>query len=212
MAAADVAKDCRWVSTQMRTTVSIGAQQNVVNYPADTGPGSILSVSVYIPSTAPAGSVSNTSRYIPLIQSIIPAALDTDQELAEGGAALEAVCSTPTHFEQRAQIAIHPRTDQAYELRIEAQRSVDMPLASSVSIVDAMLIVYKAASMISKQMMDTDGAAYYAGLYADRLGDLKAWQSAGTDVVLDTQADLNEDEGNRLELRRPNWDSSPTVR
>lgn len=210
LAAADVAKDCRWVTTLLRTTIHVGAQQNLVDYPPNTGPGCVLAMAVYNPNTN--NSDNDNSRYIPLTQAIIPIMFDTDQELAAGGATLDKICSRPTHFEQRQQIALHPRTDQPYQIRVEAQQFLDLPLAGSMSIVDAMLIVYKAASMLSKQMEDDAGAAYYAGLYADRYGDLKAWQSAGTDVILSTQADFNEDEANRLEIHRPNWDQSPTVR
>lgn len=198
LAAQDVAVDCRWVNPQARATVTLGAQQDTLDYPEGGFAGSILSLSVW-----------QTNRYVPLEQRIIPASLDTDQQLAEGGAALTAVCSLPRFFEQRAQIKLFPRSDQAYPVRIEYMQPMGLPLDSSVSKVDAQLIVYRAASLISKQQENDTGAEYYLGLYAKRLGDLRAWQSAGSDFALSSEADLGEGEFS-LEQYRPNWNTAPT--
>lgn len=199
MAAADVAKDCRWVSAQKRVTVTLGAQQAVLDYPEASGPGAVLAVAVY-----------DIERYIPLEQRIIPIQADTDQELALGGTPLVSVTARPRYFEQRKQIEFWPRTDKAYQVRVEFMQRMDLPLENSESVVDAMLIVYLAASLISKQMENDSGALYYQSRYEDRLGDLRGWQSAGTAFALDEQADLGEDEGNPLERMRPNWNTAPT--
>lgn len=198
MAAAKVAQDCRWVNAQKRVTVTLGAQQNVIDYPEAVGPGSVIDIAIYF-----------TDRYIPLTPRVIPVETDTDQEVAVGGATLVGVTGLPRHYEQKNQILLWPRSNQAYPLRIEYMQPMNLPLDSSVSVVDATLIVYRAAAMISAQMQDVSGAAYYELQYADRLGDLRAWQNSVGEIPLSTQADLGEDEIS-LDSRRPNWSTIPT--
>lgn len=197
MAAEDVAKDCRWVNAQRRVTVTVGAEQTVLNYPAGATPGSIINLAVYA-----------DQRYYALVPQVIPISVDTDQEAIAGGAVLAAVLGRPQVYEQREQINLWPRTDKAYPVRIEYMQAMNLPLESSISVVDAMLIVYAAASLISKQMENDSGAVYYDSRYQDRLGDLRAWQNSTGDVVMSTDADLSEGEG-PLE-HRPNWNTAAT--
>jgi hypothetical protein len=85
-----------------------------------------------------------------------------------------------------------------------------MPTEGSISIVDAMLIIYAAASMLATQRGDDRMAAYYGGLYTDRKNALMAWQSQGTDFSMSTEADLGEDEMFDSTLI-PQWDRRPTI-
>jgi hypothetical protein len=79
-----------------------------------------------------------------------------------------------------------------------------------VSIVDSVLIIYMATSMVATQMNDPRMAAYYAGLYTDRRNALMAWQSQGSTFAMSTEADMGEDE--RLDINLiPNWDRRPTM-
>lgn len=198
-AALKVSQDCRWVNAQRRVTVSIGIAQYLVNYPQDCGPGSVLGVAVY-----------DTDRYIPLAQAIIPISLDVDQAVIAGGATLEAILDRPRAFQQLEQITLWPPARQAYPLRIEYMHPMGLPLATSISVVDAQLIQFWAASMISAQMGDTERQRYYATLYADRFGSLRAWQAAGTAFALDSEADLAEDEIPLTSGDWPNWDRRAT--
>lgn len=183
---------------QERVTVTLNALQEVVNYPAGTTAGSVMGCAIYA-----------ENQYIPLKSRIITVQGDTDQEMIAGGAILDGVTGRPRFYEQKAQIRIWPRTDQSYPLRIEYMQRMDLPDDSSVSLVDAQLIVYQAASMIARQQENNEGAAYYAEMYQDRLGALKGWQSAFTTFALSTDADLGEDEANYVET--PNWDRRPTT-
>lgn len=197
MAALKVAQDCRWANAQRRTTVTLNAEQEAVNYPEDCGPGNIIGMSVY-----------NQDRYYPMESRSLPTQLDTDQELIAGGDILKSVVGLPRYYEQRNQIFLYPRTDKEYPLRIEFMAKMDLPLDESVSLVDAQLIVYMAASMISKQMENDTGTQYYTALYADRLGSLRAWENAASNFALDSSADFAENESVFPQV--PNWNRLPT--
>lgn len=190
--------DCRWVSTQRHVTVELGVQEHTINYPTGTGVGGILGMAVY-----------KDDRYYPLESRIIPAQADTDVEEAIGGETYKAVCGRPRYYECRELIKLWPPTDQAYHLRVEIQLRGDLPDGSTMSIVDGMLIVYKAAEMISIQHGDKEQAAYYKGLYDDRLSMLRGWQSAGTRFPMQSEADLAEDEFFNQDLI-PNWNRGVT--
>ena len=199
-AALKVAQDCRWVNAQRRTTVTLNTEQNQIAYPTGAGPGSVMGMAVWY-----------EDRYYALEPHILPVQSDTDQELAAGGDTLTGVLGMPRYFEQRDHIYIWPRTDRQYPMRIEFMAAMNLPLETSVSVVDAQLIQYKAAEMISAQMENHDAAAYYEGLYEDRLGSLRAWQSAGSRFALSTDADLNEGELPFGGADIPNWSRLPTA-
>lgn len=198
-AAMKVAQDCRWVNAQRQATVTLNEEQDVVNYPTGCGPGSIMGMAVY-----------HQDRYYALEARVIPVQADTDQELTAGGDTLRGVLGMPRYYEQRAQIKLWPRTDAAYPLRMEFMADMTLAQAETISVVDAQLIVYWAASMISRQQENTDGAAYYAELYGDRLGSLKAWQASGSRFALDSNADLEEGELPFGGIETPNWSRLPT--
>ncbi len=197
-AALKVQQECGWVNALRRTTITIEAEQDTINYPADSRPGSIRGMAVY-----------EDGQYYPMPSRIIPAQADTDQQLAEGQPKLKGYCSRPRYYQQRDQIHVWPRSDKQYPIRIEYLARVDLPDEETVSIVDAQLIIYAAASMIATQMADKDQAAYFAGLYQDRMQSLRGWQSAGTEFAMDTEADMAEGEFS-LDNQFPRWDRSAT--
>jgi len=199
-AAVTVARECSWVNAQARVTVDLGIEQDTLNYPAGCGPGSIRDAAVY-----------DADMYVRLIPRIIPVNADRDQEQAEGGATFDGVLGRPKYIEQRDQIKLHPPSDKAYKIRLDFLRAIDLPTADSVSIVDGMLVVYATASMLARQMGDTDSAAYYGGLYTDQRNKLMAWQSQGSTFAMSTEADLSEGETFPLD-DAPNWDRAPTIR
>lgn len=197
-AAVKAQQECGWVNAQGRVTVDLQAEQNTVNYPENAGPGSIRGMAVY-----------EYERYYPVEARIIPVHADQDQQQLAGGDTFKGVQGRPRYFEQRNQIMLWPFSDKAYPLRIDYVRPVTMPTEDSISIIDAMLIIYGAASMISTQLGDPGQAAYYGTLYSDRLRALMAVQSQGTKFAMSTEADLGEDEFIREDLI-PNWDRRPT--
>lgn len=199
-AAVKAAQECSWVNAQGRVTVELGTAQDTLNYPEGGTAGCIRGMAVY-----------DGDRYIPLDPSIIPLAADADQEQTAGGAAFTGVQGRPRYYEQRAQIKLAPFSDKAYPVRIDYMRPTNLPLAGSVSIVDAQLIIYAGASIISRQMSDNDGAVYYRDLYLDRRNTLMAWQSQGTTFSMSSDADLGEHEDVGC-MQVPAWDTSPTVR
>jgi hypothetical protein len=199
-AAIKAASECGWVNAQQRVTVDLGAEQDTLDYPEGGTPGSIRAMSVY-----------DGDRYIPLDPRIIPISADGDQEQIAGGATFQGIQGRPRYYEQRHQIKLAPFSDKAYKVRIDYMRPTNLPLATSVSIVDGMLIVFAAASMMCKQMENDSGATYYAGLYTDRMRTLMGWQSQGTTFAMASDADMGEDEMPGLDPV-PSWDRRPTVR
>lgn len=194
-----VQQDCRWVNAQGRVTVTIEAEQNLIDYPENAGPGSVQAMAVF-----------EDDRYYPVEPRIIPVSADQDQQQAVGGDIFKAVQGRPRYYEQLQQIKTWPYTNKPYQLRIDYNRPVTMPTGASVSIVDGVLIVYGAASMISTQLGDPKQAQYYAGLYTDRRNALMAWQSQGTTFAMNSEADLGEDEFFNSDLI-PHWDRRPTI-
>lgn len=207
-AALKVHQDCRWVNLQRHVNVELGIQEHTINYPSNVGPGGILGMAVYSPPAS--GTTDSTGRYYPLEARIIPCQADTDVEEVLGGEVYQAVCGRPKFYECRNQIELWPPTDQAYHLRVEILLRTDLPTDASVSVVDAQLIIYKAAEMISVQHGDKEQAAYYQGLYIDRMTMLRGWQSMGTRFAMNSEADLAEDEFFNQDLI-PNWNRGTTA-
>jgi hypothetical protein len=200
-AALKVQQECAWVNAQARTTVDLEAEQDTLNYPEGTGPGSVRAMSVYD---------ADAEKSFLLDPRIIPVQADKDQQQAAGGDLFKSVQGRPRYYEQRDQIKLWPWSDKPYKVRIDYLRAVTMPTEGSISIVDAMLIIYAAASMLATQRGDDRMAAYYGGLYTDRKNALMAWQSQGTDFSMSTEADLGEDEMFDSTLI-PQWDRRPTI-
>lgn len=198
-AALKVQQECGWVNTLDRATVTVGAEQTTINYPPGCNPGSLRAVAVY-----------DSYKYFMLESRIIPVNADSDQELAAGQPTLKSVCGRPKFYQQRHQIELWPRTDKEYPLRMEFQRRIDLPEGSSISIVDAQLIVYATAAMLSVAMGEDKQAEHYSTMYKDRMMALRGWQSAGNRFAMDTAADFGEEEFFRDDLM-PNWNRGPTM-
>jgi hypothetical protein len=198
-AATKAAQECKWVNAQGRVTVDLQAEQDTIDYPEGQGPGSVQAIAIY-----------ESERYYPVDPRIIPIHADADQQQLAGGETFKAVQGRPRYFEQRSQIKLFPFTDKPYKARIDYMRPIQMPTGSTVSIIDAQLIIYGAASMLAKIMSDGEMATYYAGLYTDRLHALMAWQSQGSTFAMQTEADLAEDEALVQDLV-PKWDRRPTI-
>jgi hypothetical protein len=197
--ATKAAQECGWVNAQRRVTVILQAEQKVLNYPSNCGPGNVRAIAVY-----------DEDRYWPLEPGIIPVHADQDQEQAEGGDTFDSVQGRPRIWEQREQIELYPYSDKQYPVRIDYLAPITMPTEGTVSIIDAQLIIHGTVSMIAQQMGDKEMRDYHAALYVDRMRALMAWQSQGTTVPLSSEADLGEHEV--VMVRAPNWARSPTVR
>jgi hypothetical protein len=198
-AAIKAQQECAWVNAQGRITVDLEDEQDTLDYPENAGPGSVRAMAVY-----------ENERYYPLQPRIIPVHADQDQQQAEGGTVFQSVQSRPRYYEQRSQIKLWPYSDKPYKIRIDYLRPVTMPHPNSVSIIDAQLIIFGAASMLAAQMGDSEQSGYYAGLYGDRKNALMAWQSQGTSFAMSTEADMAEEEQFDPDLM-PRWDRRPTI-
>lgn len=196
-AALQVMQDCRWANALRKVTVDLGAQQNAVNYPAGQGPGSIIGMAVYV-----------DEKYYPLEKRSLPAWSDQDQQIAAGGDTLDAVAGPPRFFEERNQIALYPVSDKAYKLRIEYTARGDLPTEGSLSLVDGLLIVYRAGYTIAQGDGDSLAATTMAESYKGRLSALRGWQAAGSRFPMDSTADFAE--GEFPITSRPNWYRGPT--
>lgn len=198
-AAIKVQQECAWVNAQGRVTVDLQDEQDTLDYPENAGPGSVRAMAVY-----------ENERYYPLQPRIIPIHADQDQQQAAGGDDFKIAQSRPRYYEQRDQIKLWPYSDKPYKVRIDYMRPVTMPHPNSVSIVDGMLIIYMAASLLAQTMGDRDQSATYSALYTDRKNALMAWQSQGTTFAMSTEADLGEEELLDPDLI-PRWDRRPTI-
>lgn len=199
MAARKVLQDCGWVNAQQRITITLQAEQETINYPTGCGPGSLRAMAVF-----------DENRYYPVEPRIIPVQADQDQFALAGGDTYKGVQGRPRYYEQRKQIHTWPTSDKQYPVRMDFMANIEMNDDDAVSIIDAQLIIFFAASIISQQKGDPEQAKYYAGLYSDRRNALMAWQSQGSRFAMATEADLGEDEFLREDLI-PNWDRRPTA-
>lgn len=200
-AALKVQQECGWVNAQGRIDVDLQAEQDTLDYPENSGPGSVRAMSVYD---------ADGQRSFPLDPRIIPVHADKTQQQLAGGDLFKSVQGRPRYYEQRNQIKLWPFSDKPYKIRIDYLRPVTMPDPNSVSIVDGMLIIYMATSMIATQMNDPRMADYYRALYVDRKNALMAWQSQGSTFAMSSEADLGEDEAFDTSLM-PHWDRRPTM-
>jgi len=198
-AALRVQGECSWSNLVARVTVTLGAEQNVLNYPSDSRPGSIRGIAVYA-----------SDRYYALEPRVLPVQTDTDQEVIVGQPTLARVLGRPNFYQQRDQIYLYPRSDQAYPVRIEYTKRVEMDTDDEVSIIDAQLIIFAAAVTVAATMGDEVQAKYFSGLYDERMRMLRGWQQAGTRFAMDSEADFAEEEFIRDELL-PNWSRGPTL-
>ncbi len=199
-AALKAQQECAWVNAQRRVTVDLQAEQDTLNYPDNAGPGSVRGMVVF-----------EDDRYYILTPRIIPLKADQDQQQAAGGEDFKAAQGRPLYFEQRDQIKLWPYSDKPYKVRIDYLAPVQMAADASVSIIDAMMIVYASCAMIAQQRGEPESARFFAGQYDDRKRALMGWQSQGTTFALNTEADLAEDEFIR-EDQIPQWDRRPTIR
>lgn len=194
-AALKALQDCRWVTTLNQVTVDLGAEQNVLNYPAGVNAGSVSGLAVYD---------TDAQVYYPMEKRVIPVWASQDQQQIAGGDTFESVKARPRYWQELTQIKLWPYSDKAYKIRVEYMANASLPLDSSMSLTDGQLIVYMAASMLATQRENFDMAKYMAGMYMDRLMGLRAWQSAGNRFALDPNADLGEDEVNLFD-NAPHW-------
>jgi len=199
-AALKVQQECGWINALARMTITLGAEQDVINLPTGCKPGCIRSMAVY-----------DQDKYWPLEPRVIPVQADTDQEMIVGQPTLARVLGRPKYYQERSgQLYLWPRSDQTYPIRFEYLKSAEMVDDGDVSPYDGPLIVYAAAAMLAIQMESREQAQHYSGLYNDRMMALRGWQQEGTRFAIDSEADLGENEFVRDELL-PNWNRGPTA-
>lgn len=127
-----VYKRCQWAQTAVESREDAGIDQRFVNYPANTGPGNVISVAVWM---------EDEQRFIPLQRGRIPVELDDEPlvELGEPDSVSGRGC--PTMYELKKQIEIWPRPDIAYRLKIDHTTSPELADETTPSIVDAEAII-----------------------------------------------------------------------
>lgn len=202
------AQDCRFAFPTGRTTVDLGIQQNVLNYPTGLSAGDIIDMAVY-DSTGASGSVSG---YIAIEKRSAPPEADQDQEQAAGGATFSNVCGLPQFWwNESGQIHLWPFSDIAYKVRIRYAKVLTFANDSVVSIVDAQMIIYYAAFLVRQAKHDSEGAQHWLTLYTDRMRAIKAWQSTGQKIALVSDASFDESEEAWMS-DLPRWSTAPTVR
>lgn len=123
---------CPWAQSQRETTVNVGVDQRFINYPANSGPGNILSIGFWL---------EDEQRYKTLRRGRIPVALDDEPMVEEGGEVAAEHRETPIIYEVKSQIEIWPRPDIAYRVKIDHTVHPDLDQDDEVSVVDVECIV-----------------------------------------------------------------------
>jgi hypothetical protein len=197
--------DSKWLASEVRTTVDVGTGQYQIAYPTNMACGSIRELAICDPDDG-AGGV-----YSPLELRDLPAALDFDQIEALGGDAFEAIQGTPAFAQQRTDyIYLYPPNDDTpRKLRIRGNVRLTWTNESDLSVCDAQAIIYWAVSMAYGASGDPGQQAYYQGLYADRVSQLRGHQCTGEVVTF--RGDAPTWDGIDILRPIPNWDTSPRV-
>lgn len=199
-----VFQDCKWYASNRRQTVDVGIGQYKVGYPQDTAPGSITEAAIQ-----GVGDDDLGSGYTKMRRAMIPVQYDTDQEEAAGGDTFTAVQDQPEIFEPRGDfIYLYPPADRAYKLRLDYQVRKQFGDDEDATACDGQLVLYWALALAT--ITDPEQRSIWQGMYADRVGQLKANQSTNQAVPLSREADF--DESNELAGGAPNWDRRPTTR
>jgi hypothetical protein len=199
-AARKVQQECSWISATDRQTFTLGVQENVLNLPGGTKAGSIRAIAVYA-----------DNRYYALQPRVLPVQSDTDQEMIVGGETLQRMCGRPRYYQERAkQVYFWPRADIEYPVRMEWLKSFEYAAEGDILPCDAQLIIYAATFMLAALRGDEVQKGLFEKLYGDRMIALRGWQQAGTEFMIDSEADFAEDEFMRDD-KFPNWNRNPTV-
>lgn len=131
-AALAVYAEHEWGTLKREARVDVGIDQTAVDYPDDSTAGDLISIAVW-----------DGTRYIPLAERYLDATSTQDPLVDEGEPASVSGRGRPCYFEKREQILIAPRPDQAYAIKIIHNQPSDLPTGTSVSVVDAELIILR---------------------------------------------------------------------
>ena len=156
-----------WGSLKAEERAEIGIDQTVVDYPNGTTASDLIAVSVW-----------DGDRYVSLAERFIPLSMTQSPKLDEGEPASIQDRSRPLYFDKRAQIVIAPRPDKIYELKLFFTRSADLATPSTVSVVDAELIILHVIADKRLAMGDTEMAIRANDQYEERLAILKRRSSS----------------------------------
>jgi hypothetical protein len=200
LASEEVATECKWVTTRGEVTLDLQEEQQLLDYPEDAGPGCVESMGV-LDSTA--------LTFSPIHPAVIPVTASLDQLEAAGEPLFKDCQGIPLWFEQGLQIRLWPASDKPYKIRVRYRRPANLPTDGSMSIVDAMAIIYTAAAM-ALDLEDPQAAAKMEKRAAARIRKLRSFHQGNLDIQLNPDADIGEDE--HLTIERPNWDTRPTIR
>jgi len=120
-----------WPNVLRSTEVTIGIDQVVINYPANSGADDIQEVSWW-----------DGSRWVQLGHRYIPNSLTDDPKFREGEPNNISGRSNPLFFQCKKQIEIVPRPDKEYSILIRHTVTPDMNNGTDKCIVDAELIIW----------------------------------------------------------------------
>jgi hypothetical protein len=200
MAAEEVATECKWITTRGEVTLDLQEEQQLLDYPENGGPGCVEAMGVW-------DEGSNT--YYPIHATVIPVTGSLDQLEAAGEPTFQIAQGRPSRFEQGLQIRLWPASDKPYKIRVRYRRPANLPTPASMSIVDGLAIVYRAAAM-AMDLEDPLMAKKLEARAAMRIAKLRGFHQGNLDIQLNPDADMGEDE--HLTVERPRWDTRPTIR
>ncbi len=167
-AAEAVAMRCPWQQSMRETFVSVGIDQRLINYPAQTGPGNIQAIGLWD---------EGSQTYTQLRRGKIPVVLDDEPLVALGEPDSIPGRAQPERYELRSQIEIWPRPDQAYQLKIDHTIHPQMADDNDVSVVDAECIILWAMADAYDFQGDAALAQVQRGKFEERIRLLMANQS-----------------------------------
>ncbi len=167
-AALEVYTRCQWIRSQRESFISIGIDQRLFNYPANTGPENILSIGLWDEAA---------QQYRTLRRTPIQVKLDDEPLVAIGGDTSAAGRGMPVMYECRTQIETYPRADIAYDLKIDHTVNPEFATDADVSVVDAEAILLWAQADAFDFQGDERLADIARGKFEARIDKLIRWQS-----------------------------------
>lgn len=197
--------DSTWLSSEVRVTVNVGAEQYKVAYPTDMAVGSVRELAICDPLDGSGGI------YSPISMRDLPAWIDFDQIEALGGKEFDAIQGTPSYGQQRRDfIYLYPPNDSTpRKLRVRGNVRKTFATEGQTSTCDGELVIYWAVALAYGAAGDQGQQAFYQQLYQDRVGSLRAAQCTGEVVTF--RPDAPTLDGLSIFRPVPNWDTSPYV-
>lgn len=213
-ALAKVLEDASWVRADREAEVSLGIDQEWIDYPTGATPGNVFQIGVWL---------EDEKQYIPMERRFQSVSHNTDPLNVLGGADDEAARAQPEQWEEsadsstgRPMMKVWPAADKAYTLLVRFRVSPSPSDTEPIFWVDGALVA-SYALMLFNLDRNPDKSRFYSAEYERSLRNLRAMQHTGQGIaVAGHHMVIGKDRrGQGLPNVRgpiPNWDTRPTIR